>query len=67
MQQFGLRHRDRVLASQVASTQAENGLREDGQSLQEIAGELGRSKSDVARVVRPLSCADAGSAPAMLV
>ncbi len=42
-------------------------LRDDGQSLQEIADELGRSKSDVARVARTLNCADAASAPVMLV
>ncbi len=42
-------------------------LREDGQSLQEIADELGRSKSDIARVVRTLGCAAAASAPVMFV
>ena len=39
-------------------------LREDGQSLQEVADELGRSKSDIARVVRTLGCGAAASAPA---
>ena len=32
-------------------------LREDGQSYQEIADELGRSKSDIARVCQTLGCA----------
>jgi DNA invertase Pin-like site-specific DNA recombinase len=41
-------------------------LREDGQSLQEIADELGRSKSDIARVARTLGCADAAGASTML-
>ena len=42
-------------------------LREDGQSLQDIADELGRSKADIARVVQALGCADVASAPVMLV
>jgi DNA invertase Pin-like site-specific DNA recombinase len=42
-------------------------LRDDGQSLQEIADELGRSKSDIARVVRTLGCAADASAAAMTV
>jgi DNA invertase Pin-like site-specific DNA recombinase len=41
-------------------------LREDGQSYQEIADELGRSKADIGRVCAALNCA-ATSAPAMLV
>lgn len=36
-------------------------LREDGQSLQEIADELGRTKSDIARVARALNCSAAPS------
>ena len=42
-------------------------LRDDGESLQAIADELGRSKSDIARVARTLNCSPAASAPAMLV
>jgi len=42
-------------------------LREDGQSLQEIADELGRTKSDIARVVNALNCSSASGASVMLV
>jgi DNA invertase Pin-like site-specific DNA recombinase len=41
-------------------------MRDDGQSLQEIADELGRSKSDIARVARTLNCAPA-AVPTMMV
>jgi len=41
-------------------------LREDGQSLQEIADELGRAKSDIVRMCQALGCASA-QAPAMMV
>ena len=42
-------------------------LREEGESLQGIADELGRSKSDVARVCATLNCSPAPSQCAMLV
>jgi DNA invertase Pin-like site-specific DNA recombinase len=42
-------------------------LREDGQSLQDIADELGRSKSDVARTCRMLGCAAAAPVEAMVL
>jgi DNA invertase Pin-like site-specific DNA recombinase len=41
-------------------------LREDGQSYGEIADELGRSRSDIARVCQTLGCAPASSASVML-
>lgn len=42
-------------------------LREDGQSYREIADELGRSKSDIARVCQTLGCAsDRTSSLAMI-
>jgi DNA invertase Pin-like site-specific DNA recombinase len=41
-------------------------LREDGQSYTEIADELGRSRSDIARVCQTLGCSPAFSAPVML-
>jgi DNA invertase Pin-like site-specific DNA recombinase len=42
-------------------------LREDGQSYTEIADELGRSRSDIARVCQTLGCSPASSEPVMLV
>ena len=42
-------------------------LREDGQSYTEIADELGRSRSDIARVCQTLACSPASNGPAMLV
>jgi DNA invertase Pin-like site-specific DNA recombinase len=42
-------------------------LREDGQSLQEIADELGRNKQDIYRVCNALNCSSVSSAPVMLV
>ena len=42
-------------------------LREDGQSLREIADELGRSKSNIARVCESLNCSSPSGAPVMLV
>ena len=43
-------------------------LREDGQSLQEIADELGRSKNDIARMCQALGCSAANtSAQAMVL
>ena len=42
-------------------------LREDGQSLQEIADELGGSKSDIARMCQALNCSSASSGPVTLV
>jgi DNA invertase Pin-like site-specific DNA recombinase len=41
-------------------------LREDGQSYQEIADELGRSKADIGRVCAALNCSSAASQPAAL-
>jgi DNA invertase Pin-like site-specific DNA recombinase len=42
-------------------------LREDGQSYQEIADELGRTKSDIARVCQTLGCSAAAPAQGMMV
>jgi len=42
-------------------------LREDGQSYTEIADELGRSRSDIARVCQTLNCASASSGSVMVV
>jgi DNA invertase Pin-like site-specific DNA recombinase len=42
-------------------------LREDGQSLQEIADELGRSKSDIARMCRTLGCAAAAPSEGIMM
>lgn len=42
-------------------------MRDDGQSIREIADELGRKKSTVARICLTLNCATVSSAPAMLV
>jgi DNA invertase Pin-like site-specific DNA recombinase len=42
-------------------------LREDGQSLQEIADELGRSKNDIARMCQALGCAAAAPAQGMML
>jgi DNA invertase Pin-like site-specific DNA recombinase len=42
-------------------------LREDGQSLQEIADELGRAKSDIARMCKALNCASAAPAQNMVM
>jgi DNA invertase Pin-like site-specific DNA recombinase len=42
-------------------------LREDGQSYQEIADELGRSKSDIARVCRTLGCASDQTSSAAII
>jgi DNA invertase Pin-like site-specific DNA recombinase len=41
-------------------------LREDGQSYQDIADELGRSRSDIHRVCQTLNCSPASSEPVML-
>jgi DNA invertase Pin-like site-specific DNA recombinase len=41
-------------------------MRDDGQSYQEIADELGRSRADIARVCVALNCSSS-SAPVMLV
>jgi hypothetical protein len=42
-------------------------LREDGQSYQEIADELGRSKTNIAKVCNLLGCAPAAGTGAMMV
>ena len=42
-------------------------LREDGQSLQDIADELGRSKSDIVRMVTALNCSPAKEAPTPMI
>jgi len=42
-------------------------LRDEGQSYQEIADELGRSRSDIHRVCATLGCSLAASTPVMLV
>jgi DNA invertase Pin-like site-specific DNA recombinase len=42
-------------------------LRDDGQSYQDIADELGRSRADIARVCASLGCSPASSAPVMLM
>ena len=42
-------------------------LREDGQSLQEIADELGRAKSDIARMCKALNCASAAPTESMML
>ena len=41
-------------------------LREDGQSIRDIADELGRGRSDVARICAALNCAS-GAAPTMML
>jgi hypothetical protein len=42
-------------------------LREAGQGLQEIADELGRSKTDIARMCNALGCASAAQRPSLMV
>ena len=42
-------------------------LRDEGQSYSEIADELGRSRSDIARVCQTLNCAATNQTGAMLV
>lgn len=42
-------------------------MRDDGQSYQEIADELGRSRADIGRVCAALNCSQTDSAPVMLV
>ena len=42
-------------------------MRDDGQSLQEIADELGRNKQDIYRVVSALNCAPQAATPTMMV
>jgi len=42
-------------------------LREDGQSYQEIADELGRSRADIARVCQTLGCASAAPTQSMML
>jgi len=52
----------------AAGTPSESAqMRKDGQSYVEIGDELGRSKSDIARVCATLNCSPAASVPAMLV
>jgi uncharacterized protein YerC len=42
-------------------------LGDEGQSYQEIADELGRSKADIARVCQTLGCSSAASASSLIV
>jgi DNA invertase Pin-like site-specific DNA recombinase len=42
-------------------------MREDGESIRDIADQLGRKKSSVARICQTLGCSPASSAPVMLV
>jgi DNA invertase Pin-like site-specific DNA recombinase len=42
-------------------------MREDGESIRDIADQLGRKKSSIARICQTLGCSSAGSGPAMLV
>jgi DNA invertase Pin-like site-specific DNA recombinase len=42
-------------------------MREDGESYQQIADQLGRSRADVQRVGAALNCTAVASAPVMLV
>jgi DNA invertase Pin-like site-specific DNA recombinase len=42
-------------------------LREDGQSIRDIADEIGRGRSDVARICAALNCAPAAAAPSMML
>jgi DNA invertase Pin-like site-specific DNA recombinase len=42
-------------------------LREDGQSYQEIADELGRSKADIARICQTLGCSSAAQPQGMVL